>query len=293
MLNPIQIEDITGPIKWDEHGQSGFLPCPGRESHSGETGPRDCRIHLDGIPNIFCLHSSCRPLLDTVNRDLRAALKATGWDPPTMTEAQKNAGVRRGDLKQTALRLASAAPFILEEFAFDFTGSPEPRDFLSHMFEEGDTIWRGQPFMTGPGWGRAFTKLSGSHLPGSEFICPNPLGPEHNRTVANISEKKYFVVECDGLSEDKETNKKLCGAVIHWLRKTQGLTLRAVVDSGNKSLHGWFEYPGDAKYEWCVKVLPAIGVDPATLRLAQPVRLPNVLRSNGNLQTLLWMKGCE
>jgi hypothetical protein len=166
---------------------------------------------------------------------------------------------------------------------------------ITGLFGEDDRLWMGQPFETGDEFRSSFAPSSvwldriGCHL--GPFICPNPFAAgTSDRRAENLADKRYFVIEGDDCSPDKDENRDRCGAIFKYATGVKPkLKLRAVVDAGNKSLHGWFEYPGDEIYRWCLDVLPALGADAATMRLTQPVRLPGVTRNNGNEQTLLWI----
>ena len=93
-----------------------------------------------------------------------------------------------------------------------------------------------------------------------------------SRTKADVASQPFLVAESDKLGKDES------GAVFRWLREEVGLTLRAVVDTGNRSLHGWFVRPDAETLRELRIVLPALGFDGATLRETQPVRLPGCLR---------------
>ena len=65
--------ELLGVIEWtsDAHG---FLPCPGKHLHTTGDGPRDCEIHLDGVPTIHCFHDHCTGIRDALNRELRSRI---------------------------------------------------------------------------------------------------------------------------------------------------------------------------------------------------------------------------
>lgn len=300
----MNIEDIIGPIDWVEQGKHGYISCPGRELHSSPTHHKDCRIHLDGIPNIFCLHERCGEVVAETNKDLRQALKASGWEAPPLSDEQRERLNRKDHLETVAKRLSGAKHFVYDEYAWPVERievesedaiwpDKDPDQFLWSLFNPEDTIWTGHPFQTGFQHKSRFQQTNfWTRNQTGPFICPNPLVPGSNRRSTDcLTDRRYFVIECDTASDDPDENRNRCGAVFKYAMHVQDLKLRAVVDSGNKSLHGWFEYPGDVKYDWCRKVLPVLGADPATMRLSQPVRCPGVVRDNGNLQRLLWLGG--
>jgi hypothetical protein len=64
---------MFGPIDWEDEGH-GFLPCPGINAHTNPDQHTDCKINLDGAPNLFCLHASCRGLIEILNKDLQSRI---------------------------------------------------------------------------------------------------------------------------------------------------------------------------------------------------------------------------
>ena len=307
------IEDLFGDaLSWDDHDDTtGYIPCPGRDKHTHKDGRRDCRVYLSGAPTIWCLHNSCEEDVKDANENLRGALRAQGFEPPPMTAEKKDRMTSKEINERTARRVTKNVEFLRKEYRWtrDEIRMPEIADlapsvqfdlFISKLFGRDDILWMGAPCDTGAGFASRFAKRTAwvkrhNMMGAGPFIAPNPFTPgTHDRRIENLAAKKYFVVEGDDCSPDKDENRDHCGAIFKYAMadakagKPQ-LKLRAVVDAGNKSLHGWFEYPDDATYKWCVDVLPALGADPATMRLTQPVRLPGVTRNNGNEQTLLWI----
>lgn len=51
-----------------------YLPCPGKEMHSGgKSARRDCEFLPDGAPTLRCFHASCGNALEELNRVIRSA----------------------------------------------------------------------------------------------------------------------------------------------------------------------------------------------------------------------------
>jgi len=75
-------EKILGAIRWtnDVHG---FCQCPGQNLHTTGNGERDCEIHLDGAPTLFCFHNSCTAIRDGVNHELRSRIGKAEWKSAT------------------------------------------------------------------------------------------------------------------------------------------------------------------------------------------------------------------
>ena len=75
-------------------------------------------------------------------------------------------------------------------------------------------------------------------------------------------------------------------AVFNWMRAFA--RLRAVLDTGGKSLHGWFDFPAEQELRELRVILPALGCDPALFTASQPCRLPGARRGE-RWQCLLWL----
>jgi len=298
-------------VDWDANDPTtGYITCPGADKHTHSTGRRDTRLYINGVPNVFCLHQKCAEEVETLTENVRGALKASGYEQPPMSkEVRDRTAAKHGNAKDAhnlsvGVRIDDVFglhAWPAEQIAADNPDGPlgqfNHRElFLQQMFRLHDTVWIGQPYQSGPAFASQFQTvdawLSSPPASESEFICPNTFPPgTHQRGTKQLAVKRYFVIEGDDCHADKDTNRDCCGAIFKYAmaRKPQ-LKLRAVVDAGNKSLHGWFEYPGDDIYRWCREVLPAMGADPATMRLAQPVRLAGQTRaSSGKEQRLLWI----
>lgn len=89
--------------------------------------------------------------------------------------------------------------------------------------------------------------------------------------------------------DDRQRNREACLAVIRWTAEECRLTLRAVVDAGHKSVHGWFDRPEESWITEMATLAGGLGLDPATFRPSQPVRLPGWLRETGRHQRLLYL----
>lgn len=79
------------------------------------------------------------------------------------------------------------------------------------------------------------------------YICPNPMrehfikrsdGAVQIRCQANVAKRRWLVVECDS-QELKHSDQSRILSALSLL-----LPLKMVVDSGGKSLHGWFHVEG-------------------------------------------------
>ena len=98
MVDPRQIAArLLGVVEW-QTDVSGFCRCPGEAAHTSPTGPKDCRVNVDGAPTIFCFHASCAPAVAEANRRLRREIGASPWE---MTLPSGRV-LRSGDVLQTS-----------------------------------------------------------------------------------------------------------------------------------------------------------------------------------------------
>lgn len=98
----------------------------------------------------------------------------------------------------------------------------------------------------------------------------------------------YIVIECDEIighepktKAEKAENKKLGAALIRYAQDRLGLILRAVIDTGNKSLHAWFDRPSLADFKALSSKAKALCIDKGVLDQCQssPLRLPGCIHS--------------
>jgi len=164
--------------------------------------------------------------------------------------------------------------------------------FLRTLFDADDVVWIGEKHHSGickktkraRSWAfkprdqwLAMPSINGC------FICPSTFKPgSYSRCDASVVKRKYLVVESDVL------NPQEVMAVFAELENHHGLSPRALVTTGGKSLHAWFDWPdGVDAGDWAA-LLEGYDCDPATVRPSQPVRLPGVIRPDtGRPQELL------
>jgi hypothetical protein len=166
-------------------------------------------------------------------------------------------------------------------------------EFLKRLdvFKRVDHIWignerdSGQPkyathFRTLAEWQKAPPRRDWAFTCGAAFIPGS-----FSRSNANVKALRALILESDALG-GADTY-----AVARWIEENFSLPLLAMVYSGNKSLHCYFNHPGA---EWLGLYRPTLveaGFCAASLRSpAQPMRLANQVRNNNAIQYLLWMK---
>jgi hypothetical protein len=170
---------------------------------------------------------------------------------------------------------------------FDPNTLEERNAFLRTIFNPGDVIWIGGKFNSGEVHGRGhfrtleeWLEVEGEIGP---FICPNVLAPGSTaRSNAAIVDTRYLVVESDTLTHEQSLS------IFRWLNEEVKLPLAAIVNTGGKSLHGWFKYPRPEMLSELKLVLPILGCDSKMFTPSQPVRLPGCWRAETTKRQELW-----
>lgn len=212
-------------------------------------------------------------------------------------------GKRKMQLDQLSIQARTALPGILEKYEWteaEIRGSngiewerasltDQRRLFLSNLFESDDVVWVGAVWQTGkPKHKGRFMQCEqwlGMQRISGEFCSHCTFQPgSFSRSNENVAVRKFLVAESDVLTIDQ------VGAIFNYMATYHGLNLRAVVSTGGKSLHGWFDWPGDETLDEWEARLKGWNCDPSTMRPSQPVRLPGVLRtSTQRPQELLYL----
>ena len=226
-------------------------------------------------------------------------------EPPT--DAQRRARERREReereredyrqfVREERERLIDRHPATVEDFLtlspFNIEEIPEGnqwRVMIGALYELRDVLWIADK-VTESGYPRFSDKfqtveewLKRGTVPGV-YAAPGTFKPgSFSRGLESIVSHPYVVVECDrAIGKEPETPQEIeenrAGnlAITRWLWREAGWTLRALVDSGNKSFHGWFDHPGDDEVKDLAAIAEPMGIDGVFDRPAQPFRLPEV-----------------
>lgn len=164
------------------------------------------------------------------------------------------------------------------------------QDFVQFLFKGRDVLWLGDVSDSGkPKHAANFKTCKQWILDGdlpSRIAAGTFKAGSISRCGDNVLTKPFIVLECDELigykaktAEDRERNKKLCAALIAYCRKFLGLTLRAVIDTGGKSLHAWFDTPLHDDLRAITALAKGMGIDVDVLEhcSSSPLRLPDCL----------------
>lgn len=137
-------------------------------------------------------------------------------------------------------------------------------------------------------------EANGEHFSEFQFVVPNPMTKETGTTLAGRGEswrcrdnaareedRLFYVVEYDATPDGAPVPKDVQARRLWCLNVCFQNRLVLVVDTGGKSLHGWFFTRGltqqDRELFW--KLALATGADPAGERPEQFFRLPNGTRA--------------
>jgi hypothetical protein len=188
----------------------------------------------------------------------------------------------------------------------------------AHSEKTIDSLFPGDPLLcAGPSWEIVFTrswKEWRGFLSRQQFIVPSRMskrkgltqeGKLSSRSQDNVGPREYLVIEFDfeiekegretpeapmlrRLSGQGITIADLCAALHAELAKIRPIAL--VVNSGGKSLHGWYPCAGvkeDVLHRF-MRFAVSVGADPATWNQIQLVRMPDGVRKNGKRQRVLY-----
>ena len=311
-LRQIAEEVLNQTIDW-RSASVGYCDCPGANLHTSRTGPRDYRVAVfDSIVAGKCFHATCAETCRAANREMIERARACDSVTPrrrTRSEIQRERAEREVWLERQR-RIARAKAFfptVLKDYGCDpewfLSNSPHsiPADPREHwrlhlsLFAPEDIVWvaniYGSCTTDAPQWRQRLCALK--FKPVSEWLdhgeapgnitCPSIFKPgTFSRSNEQVVTRRFLVVESDTLS------KVETAAVLRWIATVY--RLRALVDTGGKSLHGWFDTPPEDDLQELRDVLPAMHCDPALFKSSQPCRLAGAFRrEKDRFQRLLWL----
>jgi hypothetical protein len=178
-----------------------------------------------------------------------------------------------------------------------------PRAFLLSRFRPNQIVWTGQVKDSGEHHAdRWKTVWQWLHEPAANIgpmVTPSTWKPGTvSRKRENVVSAPYLILDFDGpkgwtprdqADLDRHIAESL--AIVRWLKEDRRWTLAAIVDTGNKSLHAWFDHPGDALVKGLRESLDLIGIDPSLIGHPEhPARLPGqVHNKSGRTSRVLWL----
>ena len=292
-------EQYLGPVDWiSDH--EGFCQCPGREGHSTPNREHDTKIFVDGVPTIFCFHTSCQQeKVPSFNYALRKMMDAPlRKDPESKRQREK----QKAEWIE-AMELADDTRTILQDILPFYWRGPDlltgrlnpadSRQAFFNLFAATDHLWIGEVFHSGFPNGRNHfhSRQVWERIPRYwPFTCAGVFSPENEwyRQDKYVIRQDYFILEFDKLDPDPLQNQLKSAAFFFYLAETYKLQGKLVVDSGNKSLHFWVLADPIVFTSQFFIFLKALGADSSGWKAAQPVRFPGILRKEtGRLQSAI------
>jgi hypothetical protein len=125
--------------------------------------------------------------------------------------------------------------------------------------------------LTYPAIIKCISEYSPKELASMQYIVPNYFYDTDERADFNIGERLFVVIEFDKI--DKDSQWYLLG----YLAEYTSFYLVMIVDSGGKSLHGWFACYGygEHRVRTLGRLATELGADKTTDSPSQWVRMPN------------------
>lgn len=269
----------------DRQGNHFFLkPSTGLWGCAANPNSREHRQRIFALIGI----STPRPPLSSSERRQKKQAQREEWKRQRDSrQLQASASKHRenilSDYAWSRADMWHASPTIIE-------GDPEQAwRFIVALFPADSLLWIGEPHQSGPGRGEPHFQKREAWL---QWICqpagrisPSSFLDGPCRAIAAVKQHHFLCVEADtacGFTPtnalEKVQNKEASAALILWLRQFLGWQLRAVIDTGNKSLHAWFDHPGPKATEELATISQAWGIDAGLLKnSAAPLRLPGCI----------------
>ena len=190
------------------------------------------------------------------------------------------------------------SPFDLEPYP-----DAQARQMIEWLFNPHDILWMGDIHDSGQAAHRA------NFRPAQEWLSTRKLPPRLSagtyrqssisRSQTSLATRPYLVIESDDLighkpttGHEREENRILNAGLMRFLANRFKLELRALIDTGGKSLHGWFSDPGHETTRALARLLDGLAIDPAVFHRAScaPLRTPGCLHEGtGNRASLYYL----
>lgn len=97
---------LGAKLAWQ--GGQAFCKCPGAASHSS-SNPTECMVYVDGAPNIFCMHGSCKGVCRATSETLQSLIGKLRFARHLATQ-QAAASAQHGTTTAAPGRSKSAPP---------------------------------------------------------------------------------------------------------------------------------------------------------------------------------------
>lgn len=234
------------------------------------------------------------------SRDVRRRARAEAEERSKLTQAastNRRAIVERWAWDEYALWENS--PQRIDQPLVQF----DARHFLSSLFPMDASIWTGEVHHSGTAHADRWRTVSDwQHQPERKvgpMVTPAVWKPgTTTRTSANVLAAPFVVLDFDGFDGTKPAPDEIdehldaARAITRWLREGLGWRLAAIVHTGHKSLHCWFNHPGPAAIASLRSTAAALGIDAGLIGHPEhPARLPGQHhRKTGQRSRVTWLQ---
>lgn len=180
----------------------------------------------------------------------------------------------------------------------------DPRLFLASLFDPEAIVWTGQVTqsgeMHGDRWRTVTDWFNASTEEVGPMVTPSTWRPETvSRKRENIIDAPFVILDFDGqpgwkprdqADLDRHLDESL--AITRWLKEDRRWNLAAIVHTGNKSIHAWFDHPGDVLVKSLRQSLETLGIDKSLIGHPEhPARLPGQAHGkSGIISRVLWLR---
>lgn len=179
-----------------------------------------------------------------------------------------------------------------------------PRAFLLAMFRPQALVWTGHLRDSGERHAdRWKTVWQWLHEPAENIgpmVTPSTWKPGTvSRKRENVATAPFLILDFDGPKEwkprdqaDLDRHIAEALAIVRYLKEDRQWNLTAIVCTGNKSIHAWFDHPGDGNLEKMGPTLEVLGIDPSLIGHPEhPARLPGQVHDkSGKMSRVLWLR---
>lgn len=268
-----------------------------------------CRVHVDDkpAPLYYCLHENCREELRDWTSQLRRRCASLG-KPRALTKEEMKL---KRQAEQDAAMLRTVEAMTRRYTLPELLGKPEvppdqwraesphplPEDrsvewkmLVTGLYKSGDRLWMGDLEFSGNDFfSVCFKEVAdwvetrrhpGTHIcPGIFFQYDAGMNQISQRSKELVRLRPYLIAESDTLSVGQ------FGTVVRHLQDR--MTLRALVTTGRRSVHAWFDHPVSydlhrtrltPAQDYTLKELKAylvgLGCDPHMFNVNSTTRLP-------------------
>ena len=165
-----------------------------------------------------------------------------------------------------------------------------PHDFITSLFKPDDILWLGEIGDSGKQEHAAHFKTCREWLRIDRLPPRIAGGTFHTGSISrgkdSVNTSPFILIESDDLighkpstPKERERNKALSSALIAYAQDKLGLNLRAVIDTGNRSLHAWFDRPPEPEMNAIRKMAAGLRIDQSILESCQssPLRMPHCI----------------